>query len=84
MFAVTGVPVPTVSLDGGAIPAGTTPAEALHDRGVDALGDLADLSFFERALQDPEPMVRRAAASVPSQQITNPECWEKPMPTPPP
>ena len=27
---------------------------------------------------------RASAASVPSQQITMPACWEKPMPTPPP
>ena len=28
--------------------------------------------------------MRSAASSVPSQTITMPECWEKPMPTPPP
>jgi hypothetical protein len=39
VYAVTHVPLPTVSLDGGTIPEGSTPAEALHDRGVDALID---------------------------------------------
>ncbi len=28
--------------------------------------------------------MRSAASSLPSQTITIPECWEKPMPTPPP
>jgi len=39
VYAVTNVPLPTVSLDGGTIPEGVTPAEALRDRGVDALLD---------------------------------------------
>ncbi len=37
VFVATHIPTPTYSLDGGVIPAGVTPAEALHDAGVDAL-----------------------------------------------
>jgi hypothetical protein len=37
VFAVTNAPTPAVSLDGGIIPGGISPAEALHDEGVDAL-----------------------------------------------
>jgi len=40
VFAVTNVPTPTVSLDGGVIPEGVSPAEALHDDGADALVNL--------------------------------------------
>lgn len=37
VFAVRNVPAPRYSLDGGTVPGGVSPAEALHDAGVDAL-----------------------------------------------
>jgi hypothetical protein len=40
VFAVTNVPTPAVSLDGGVIPGGVSPAEALHDDGMDTLINL--------------------------------------------
>jgi hypothetical protein len=42
VFAVTNVPVPLYSLNGGAIPGGVSPADALHDTGVDALVNLME------------------------------------------
>jgi hypothetical protein len=40
VFAVTNVPTPTVSLEGGVIPGGVSPVEALRDSGVDTLVNL--------------------------------------------
>ena len=37
VFAVRNVPAPRYSLDGGTVPAGVSPAKALHDAGVDVL-----------------------------------------------
>jgi len=42
VFAVRNVPAPGYSLDGGTVPAGVSPAEALHDAGVDVLIDLME------------------------------------------
>jgi len=59
VFAVTNVPTPTVGLDGGTIPGGISPAEALHDDGVDALSNLMathGLKFYKTA-QQPEGIV---------------------------
>ena len=49
------------------------------------------LNLFPADTAEPSPApdhntlaMRRSASSVPSQQMTMPECWEKPMPTPPP
>jgi hypothetical protein len=42
VFAVRNVPVPGYSLDGGTVPAGVEPADALHDTGVDALINLME------------------------------------------
>jgi len=42
VFAVRNVPAPRYSLDGGTVPAGVSPAEALHDAGVDALINLME------------------------------------------
>ena len=42
VFAVHSVPVPRYSLDGGVVPGGVSPAEALADAGVDALIDLME------------------------------------------
>ena len=52
VFAITNVPEPTYSLNGGDIPGGTSPEEALHDDGVDALIDLMEAKgdyFYETA-----------------------------------
>ncbi len=52
LFAVNNVPVPTASLDGGTIPAGLSPAEALSDTGVEALINLMathDTYFYQTA-----------------------------------
>jgi hypothetical protein len=59
VFAVTNVPTPTISLDGGSIPAGVSPAEALHDGGVDALIDLmaAHGAKFYRTAQQLEGLI---------------------------
>jgi hypothetical protein len=56
VFAVINVPTPTVSLDGGAIPEGVSPAEALHDDGVDALINLmaAQGTYLYKTAQQPE------------------------------
>jgi len=54
VFAVTNVPTPTISLEGGTIPGGVSPAEALHDAGVDALVNLMashDTHFYKTTLQ---------------------------------
>jgi hypothetical protein len=54
VFGVNNVPVPTVSLDGGVIPTGLTPEEALADQGVDALVYLMaahDTQFYQTAAQ---------------------------------
>ncbi len=42
VFAITNVPEPQYTLDGGSIPSGVSPAEALHDDGVDALVTLME------------------------------------------
>jgi len=42
VFVVTSVPAPQYSLDGGDIPGGVSPAEVLHDDGVDALVNLME------------------------------------------
>jgi uncharacterized repeat protein (TIGR01451 family) len=42
VFAITNVPVPQYSLDGGSVPGGVSADEALHDDGVNAL-----VSFME-------------------------------------
>jgi hypothetical protein len=42
VFAVQNVPVPRYSLNDGVIPAGVSPAEALHDDGIDALVGLME------------------------------------------
>jgi len=42
VFAITNVPEPQYTLDGGSIPSGVSPAEALHDTGVDALVTLME------------------------------------------
>lgn len=59
VFAATNVPTPTVSLDGGIIPGGISPAEALHDDGVDALINLmaAQGTYFYKTAQQPEGIV---------------------------
>lgn len=59
VFAVTNVPTPTVSLDGGVIPQGVSAADALHGDGVDALMDLmaAQGAYFYRTAQQPEGIV---------------------------
>jgi hypothetical protein len=61
VFAVTNVPTPTVSLDGGSIPGGVSPAEALHGDGVDALINLMathGVNFY-RTAQQPEGIIGR-------------------------
>jgi hypothetical protein len=40
VFVVTNVPTPRAGLDGGVIPSGVSPAETLHDDGLDALINL--------------------------------------------
>jgi hypothetical protein len=59
VFAVTNVPLPTVSLDGGTIPDGVAPSQALHDWGIDALIDLlaAQGTPFYRTPQQPNGLV---------------------------
>jgi hypothetical protein len=50
VFAVTNVSTATVSLDGGTIPGGISPAEALHDSGMDTLVNLMasqDAHFYK-------------------------------------
>ena len=42
VFAITNVPEPLYTLDGGAIPGGVSAADALHDDGVDALVNLME------------------------------------------
>ncbi|MCP4536094.1 MAG: DUF362 domain-containing protein [Chloroflexi bacterium] len=42
VFVVTDIPEPVYSLDGGDIPSGVAPDEALHDDGVDSLIDLME------------------------------------------
>jgi hypothetical protein len=61
VFAVTDVPTPTVSLEGGTIPDGVSPEEALHDDGVDALIDLmaAHGTHFYRTAHQPEGIIGR-------------------------
>jgi hypothetical protein len=56
---VTNVPTPTVSLDGGIIPGGISPAEALHDDGVDALINLMAThgANFYKTAQQPEGII---------------------------
>jgi len=59
VFAVINVPVPAISLDGGTIPDGISPAEALHDDGMEALINLMathGVSFYKTA-QQPEGIV---------------------------
>jgi uncharacterized protein (DUF362 family) len=59
VFAVTNVPTPTISLEGGSIPGGISPAEALHDDGVDALINLmaAHGANFYKTAQQPEGLI---------------------------
>jgi hypothetical protein len=59
VFAVHSVPVPRYSLHGGAVPAGDTPAEALHDAGVDALIDLMEShgTYFYRTAGHPTGII---------------------------
>ncbi len=59
--AVTNVPIPTASLDGGVVPTGMSPAEALHDAGVDALVNLlaAHGTPFYKTAQQPAGLFGR-------------------------
>jgi hypothetical protein len=59
VFAVQNVPVPRHSINGGAIPAGVSPAEALHDDGVDALLALMDShkTFFYKTKPRPSGII---------------------------
>jgi len=56
VFAVTDVPEPSYSLDGGDIPGGVSPDEALHDDGVDALIGLIESKgdYFYRTTGHPD------------------------------
>ncbi len=56
VFAVTNVPTPTVSLEGGLIPSGLSPAEALHDSGIDALLNLMSThgTYFYKTAAQPQ------------------------------
>ena len=42
IYAVTNIPVPLYSLNGGVVPTSVAPADALHDSGVDALVNLME------------------------------------------
>jgi len=55
VFAVTNVPVPLYSLNGGTIPSGVSPADALHDTGVDALVNLMEAhgDYFYKTVAHP-------------------------------
>ncbi|HSF82072.1 MAG TPA: DUF362 domain-containing protein [Anaerolineales bacterium] len=59
VFAVHSVPVPRYSLDGGAVPVGVLPREALHDAGVDALIDLMEShgTYFYRTTGHPTGII---------------------------
>lgn len=59
VFAVTNVPTPTVSLDGGVIPESVPLAEALSDDGIDALVNLMDVqeTYFYKTTQQPGGIV---------------------------
>lgn len=56
VFVVTNVPEPAYSLDGGDIPGGVSPDEALHDDGVDALVNLmeAHSDYFYETAEHPD------------------------------
>jgi hypothetical protein len=59
VFAVRNVPAPRYSLDGGTVPAGVSPAEALHDAGVDVLIDLMEShgTHFHRTAAHPTGII---------------------------
>ena len=56
VFAITDVPVPQYSLDGGSIPGGVSADEALHDDGVDALVNLMEAhgDYFYQTAAHPD------------------------------
>jgi hypothetical protein len=60
-FAITNVPEPLYSLDGGTIPAGVSPSEALHDGGVDALVNLMEVygDYFYNTSAHPDGLFGR-------------------------
>ena len=56
VFAITNVPEPQYSLDGGSVPGGVGVGEALHDEGVDALVELMEIhgDYFYKTSAHPD------------------------------
>jgi hypothetical protein len=59
VFVVHNVPHPRHSLDGGTVPSGVSPAEALRDAGVDALIDLMERhgTYFYKTADHPSGII---------------------------
>ncbi len=59
VFAVRNVPGPPYSLNGGTVPVGVSPAEALHDAGVDALINLMEShgTYFYKTAAHPTGII---------------------------